>query len=47
MGPFKMPATRYVTLSPKTEMARKFHLRNGATLLKENEFTFNFEYRLP
>ena len=47
MGPFKMPATRYVTLSPKTEMARKFHLRNGATLLKENEFTFNFESRLP
>lgn len=40
----KMPVTRYVTLSPKTEMARTFHLRNGATLLKENEFTYNFEY---
>ncbi|SVB86304.1 uncharacterized protein METZ01_LOCUS239158 [marine metagenome] len=41
------PVTRYVTLSPKTEMATKFHLNNGAVLLKENELTFNFEYKLP
>lgn len=37
---------RFVTLSPKTEMARKFHLRNGATILKENETTINYEYKL-
>lgn len=37
---------RIVTLSPKTEMAEKFHLSNGATLLSENELTNNFEYKL-
>ena len=36
---------RYVTMSPKTEMAMKFHLRNGAILLQENPETNNFEYR--
>lgn len=36
--------TRFVTLSPKTEMARKFHLKNGAYILKENESTINYEY---
>ena len=35
---------RYVTLSPKTEMAKKFHLRNGAEMIAENETTYNFEY---
>lgn len=35
---------RFVTLSPKTEMARKFHLGNGAILLSENEVTDNYEY---
>lgn len=35
---------RFVTLSPKTDMARKFHLRNGATELQVNETTVNFEY---
>ena len=35
---------RYVTMSPKTEMAMKFHLRNGAILLQENPTTNNFEY---
>jgi hypothetical protein len=35
---------RFVTLSPKTEMARKFHLRNGAQILKENTDTVNYEY---
>ena len=35
---------RYVTMSPKTEMAMKFHLRNGAILLQENPETNNFEY---
>lgn len=37
--------TRYVTLSPKTEMARKFHISNGAHALKENETTINYEYQ--
>ena len=36
--------TRYITLSPKTEMAMTFHLNNGAILLQENETTNNFEY---
>ena len=35
---------RYVTLSPKTEMAKNFHLRNGAKLLAENKTSYNFEY---
>lgn len=35
---------RYVTLSPKTEMARKFHLNNGARVLQDNEETVNYEY---
>ncbi len=36
---------RFVTMSPKTEMARRFHLRNGAILLNENKETNNFEYK--
>ena len=35
---------RLVTLSPLTEMAKKFHLRNKAKLLRVNETTQNFEY---
>ena len=35
---------RYVTLSPKTEMARKFHINNGAAILQENLETVNYEY---
>jgi DICT domain-containing protein len=34
----------YVTLSPKTEMARKFHLSNGASVLADNETTVNYLY---
>jgi hypothetical protein len=37
--------TQFVTMSPKTDMAEKFHLSNGATLLAENESTNNFEYK--
>ena len=37
---------RIVTLSPKTEMAEKFHLKNGAYLISSNENTNNFEYKL-
>jgi hypothetical protein len=35
----------YVTLSPKTEMARKFHLKNGAEVYRENPDTVNYLYR--
>ena len=34
-----------VTMSPKTQMARDFHIRNGAKLLSENEETNTFEYQ--
>tara|TARA_B100000029_G_scaffold435672_1_gene449823 strand:+ start:717 stop:1337 length:621 start_codon:yes stop_codon:yes gene_type:complete len=37
---------RLVTLSPLTEMASKFHTRNGAKLLQINETTQNFEYKV-
>ena len=37
---------RLVTLSPLTEMATKFHSRNGAKLLQINESTQNFEYEV-
>ncbi len=37
---------RLVTLSPLTEMAKKFHSRNGAKLLQINETTQNFEYKI-
>ena len=36
--------TRFVTLSPKTEMARIFHHKNGARTLRENADTINYEY---
>jgi hypothetical protein len=35
----------YVTLSPKTEMARRFHLKNGARELRENSTTVNYIYK--
>jgi len=38
--------TRYVTLSPLTEMAERFHLRNGAEFLRKGESCQNFEYKL-
>lgn len=34
----------YVTLSPKTEMARRFHHKNGATTLRENPDSVNYLY---
>lgn len=36
--------TRFVTLSPKTDVARRFHLRNGAIVFRENDDTVNYEY---
>jgi len=35
---------RYVTLSPLTEMAERFHLRNGAELIGKYDDCQNFEY---
>ena len=35
----------YVTLSPKTEMARRFHLKNGAGVYRENPDTINYIYK--
>ena len=37
---------RLVTLSPLTDVARSFHLRNGAIELQVNEKTQNFEYKV-
>jgi len=36
--------SNFVTLSPKTEMARKFHLKNGASVLRDNSDTVNYQY---
>jgi len=36
--------TQYVTLSPPTEMARKFHLKNGATVFRINADSVNYLY---
>lgn len=35
-----------VTLSPKTEMAERFHIRNGAIRYRENEDSINYAYQL-
>jgi hypothetical protein len=35
----------FVTLSPKTEMARRFHHKNGAETYRENEDTVNYLYK--
>ena len=37
---------RLITLSPLTEMARNFHLNNGAIELQVNDETQNFEYKV-
>ena len=37
---------RIVTLSPKTELARRFHFSNGAVELQENDDTINYEYKI-
>ena len=37
---------RLITLSPITDMATKFHSRNGANLIQINETTQNFEYKV-
>ena len=35
---------RFVTLSPKTEMAKNFHHKNGAITFRENQESVNYEY---
>ena len=35
---------RFVTLSPKTVMAERFHIKNGAMIFRENTDTVNYEY---
>ena len=35
---------RFVTLSPPTDMARKFHIKNGAVVYRSNPKTVNYEY---
>ena len=36
--------TRFVTLSPCTNMAERFHLRNGASIFRVNSGSVNYEY---
>lgn len=36
---------RIITLSPKTNMAKTFHLKNGAIELRVNDRFVNFEYK--
>jgi hypothetical protein len=33
-----------VTLSPQTNMAERFHLKNGAKIRRQNETSVNYEY---
>lgn len=35
---------RFVTLSPTTDMARRFHLKNGANIFRVNTESVNYEY---
>lgn len=41
----KPGVTEYVTLSPKTPMAERFHLKNGASKWRENSDSVNYKYR--
>lgn len=40
----RVTVNRFITLSPKTDLALRFHTRNGAFILSENEDTVNYEY---
>lgn len=37
---------RFVTLSPQTNMAYRFHTRNGAEIISVNDTSINYEYRV-
>jgi len=39
------PCTRFVTLSPLTEMSRKFDIKNGAKFIAKHMDCQNFEYK--
>lgn len=41
---YKDNITHIVTLSPQTEMAKRFHLNNGAKVRRENPTSVNYEY---
>jgi hypothetical protein len=34
----------FVTYSPKTEVAKRFHLKNGAQIYRENTDSVNYKY---
>ena len=40
----KPELTKFVTLSPQTELARRFHLKNGASIFRSNLDSTNYEY---
>lgn len=40
----KPSIARFITLSPPTEMARRFHTKNGAVVFRTNTETVNYEY---
>jgi hypothetical protein len=40
----KKNITQFVTLSPQTEMARRFHLKNGAIVFRQNDESVNYQY---
>lgn len=35
----------FVTLSPKTDMAERFHLKNGASVFRNNDDSVNYQYK--
>jgi hypothetical protein len=35
----------FVTYSPKTEVAKRFHLKNGAQIYRENTDSVNYKYK--
>lgn len=46
-APIMYPDIDYViTMSPPTQMAMKFHLRNGASMISPNKETVNYEYEI-
>ena len=42
----KKEISQLVTLSPLTEMAERFHIRNGAKLISKSDTCQNFEYTI-
>ena len=44
LNDYKDDVKHIVTLSPQTEMARKFHHKNGAKTLRENPTSVNYQY---